>query len=586
MRRKLPFICLFFLMVMVFVVPNLPRKVAWAKNVNDEDNHPNGPPCPHFLVREGDDANTEPDHVPTTPFQSECRLHRDVIGLVEPLKLESGIKLNCQGHKILPAAAGRPDNPATPGFDPVFSQPQLAIFLNNVHGIAIENCVIDGGFDFGILAINSSVPEDVKNDPELLEQYRNKIFNNTIDASYTAIHLMASDDFDVTQNRITYFALGGAGIFVDYGSDVNELKNNTIKADIKTVGALSVPGPVGALANPNCPGGCTSNQVNTAQGSALNVTQNLGPLSTLSNVIIEGRPPVLYQLALPNSPELNDDFTADNIVEENDISVINAVPFSGPGINVSGIAAPSSLRTTIINNKVESPSGVGVRDGQTTVRLFPGKCSLDADRLCLTDGDCFINKIDALSKGTCTEPSPTPQDVDWTSRDLLVEDNIIEGPFMGGISIAAKNAIVRGNAIMGPLIKGGVGGIALRGKFGLESGVVITRNIISNVSTALRLDTTFGLTASFFNAKISLNDFTGYTIAVQTSNDYDFASELSVGGKGNYWGLNNCALGGFDTSKVQKLNGSLNPQVVDSHPFGEPVAEKTEKELLEIEPCF
>ncbi len=42
-------------------------------------------------------------------------------------------------------------------------------------------------------------------------------------------------------------------------------------------------------------------------------------------------------------------------------------------------------------------------------------------------------------------------------------------------------------------------------------------------------------------------------------------------GKGNYWGLT-CAEGGFEPTKVLQLGGTVNPNVVDSHPFGEPVA--------------
>jgi hypothetical protein len=164
---------------------------------------------------------------------------------------------------------------------------------------------------------------------------------------------------------------------------------------------------------------------------------------------------------------------------------------------------------------------------------------------------------------------------------MRVEDNEITGPFRGGISMAAKNGIIRGNKINGPLIPvGGLGGISLRGKFAMETGTVVTRNTVSNVSTALRLDRAFfELTASFFDAEISLNDFTGYTTAVSTSNDYNLSDTvLTVDGRGNYWGLT-CAEGGFDPTKVLRVNGTQNPNVVDSHPYGEPVADTPEEDL-------
>jgi hypothetical protein len=160
---------------------------------------------------------------------------------------------------------------------------------------------------------------------------------------------------------------------------------------------------------------------------------------------------------------------------------------------------------------------------------------------------------------------------------LTIENNEISGPFVIGIGNSAINGIVQGNKIIGPLGVGGRG-IIISGKHALET-IVVTRNIVKNVYSALRIEKSFqGLTPSFFGAKISLNDFTGYTTAVQTSDDYDIMSELSVVGEGNYWGLT-CTEGGFDPTKVLRLNGTVNPFLVDSHPYGEPVAETPEEDL-------
>ena len=198
---------------------------------------------------------------------------------------------------------------------------------------------------------------------------------------------------------------------------------------------------------------------------------------------------------------------------------------------------------------------------------------------CLADDDCSIAGIDDLPKGTCVAPPPQPVDAKWFARDFTIEDNKVLGPFRGGISIAAEGSVVRGNEISGPLIAAqGLGGILVRGKFGLETAVV-AHNRVTNVSTALRLDKTFfGLSASFFDAIISHNDFTGYTIAVQTTDDYDLPSELSVDGSGNYWGLT-CEQGGFDPTKVRKLSGTVNSTVTDSHPYGEAIAGTPEENL-------
>src|SRR5262249_27850214 len=82
----------------------------------------NGPTCPHFLVVDGKDPNHGFDQVPTTLVDSECRLNQDVVGLVKTLRVKSGIKLNCQGHKITPAASG------IVGDGTSRSTPELAIF--------------------------------------------------------------------------------------------------------------------------------------------------------------------------------------------------------------------------------------------------------------------------------------------------------------------------------------------------------------------------------------------------------------------------------------------------------------------------
>ena len=503
-----------------------------------------------------------------------CTLKKDIV-LQAPIDLPSDTKLDCKGHKIMPSQAGEPDNPSTQAFDPVFSQPQLAVFMNGVHGIILKDCVIDGGFDFGVLAINSK-DTDSKRGP------RNKIFNNTIEASYVALHLMASDYFEIKQNRLIHFVRGGASVLLDFNSDNNIIENNTVIGDLKAVGAPAVPGPTGVIATMSAPGGLTSNQVATFMTGAVLITQNLGPHSALFNVVIERtppNPPDLYQLTVPNVSEINEDFTADNLVEGNDVSY-NLGQFPGASQSrESGIAAPSALRTTVLNNFVHGISGIGVRDGQTTARVFPEKCSLDSTRYCMTDADCLIEGIDEISKGTCPIASPPPlQNVEWSSRDFLIEGNQIEGPFTGGISVAARNATIRGNTVIGPLGQGGLGGIALRGKSALETGTVVTRNTVSNVSIALHLDNTFGVLASFFNAQISLNDFTDYTIGVKTTN-FNSPSELSVDGKGNYWGLS-CEEGGFDPARVSPIN----PDIVDSHPYGEPVA-GTPDDLLPLT-CF
>ncbi len=473
--------------------------------------------------------------------------------------------LDCQGHKILPASPGQPDNPATPAFDPVFSQPQLAVLFNGALGTDMRDCVVEGGFDYGVLAINSKTKLGFPHEPSTIS-------HNKIMASNVAIHLMNSDNFDIKHNLIKNFNRGGAAVHIQFNSDNNVVKANTIVSEFKGIGSLAVPGPLGA-ANP---------RVTSGVGAVI-VTQGLGPHPTLFNVVVEGNPKRLFQLTIPQKVELTEDFTADNLIQENTIFTDNRFL---PESQESGLVFQLSLRTTVREYHFIGPMGVAMRDGQLQQRIFPGKCSLDNSRLCLNDGGCLIPGFDIASKGSCNSPAPQNQNVVWFAKDLVIEGNEVQGPFFGGISTAARDVTIRDNTLVGPLLEGGLAGILLRGKYTLESGGVVTRNRVSNVERALRIDQTFGTTADFSALRISLNDFSDYVTSVFVTGQV--TAELSIDGSGdacapgsepcigNYWGLSCEISGGFDPSAVVYETGG---NVADSHPFGEPVSETFHPDL-------
>src|SRR5262249_10236100 len=193
----------------------------------------NGPTCPHFLVVDGDDPNHGFDQVPTTLVDSECRLNQDVVGLVKTLRVKSGIKLNCQGHKITPTAPGVVGDSASR------SAPELAIFMMNVEGTQVNNCDIEG-FDHAILAMDS------KGDADAPPDQRNGISHNKIVARFVGGHLNSADNCDIDGNDVTWLTQGGAGIYVQNDSDSNEVKNNTVTGDFGpkvAQGAVIFPGP-------------------------------------------------------------------------------------------------------------------------------------------------------------------------------------------------------------------------------------------------------------------------------------------------------------------------------------------------------
>ena len=527
----------------------------FAKNSNA------GPPCPHFLVEDGPDLDSELDHVPTTPFHGECRLHRDVLGLAKSMNLKPGITLDCQGHKITPATGG------VLGDADSRSDPELAIFVNGAGATRVKDCVIEG-FDHGIFVANAK-------STDMSEGSRGSIQGNRIDARFVAVHLVLTDNFDIKENQLTWRTRGGIGVLIQQDSSRIAVSDNEVAGDFPATnqGAVLMPGPTATEPGGPIASNLNSNPVFSSTHGAILIVQALGPHPQLFNAIVNGE---LYQFTTTESSVPNDEFTQDIFVEG------NSVAFDESNTTEDGIVASNALLTTVRANTIGSQAkGANVRQamragglsGPAPVgnpRQFPGSCSEKTSRLCLSHFDCNIPEIDGGGTDSCSLP-PTKA-VFWYPRDLKFEDNTIYGPFLVGIATVGENVVVAGNSILGVFPSGPAAsvGIALAGKKPLETAVV-HRNSVSGVATGLRFMNVFqGEGPAFFGVEVSLNDITGYGAAVVTTNDYVVASELSVDGRGNYWGL--ACPPGFDSAFVKKDNGSLQPAVVDSHPYSEAVA--------------
>src|SRR5271166_4250219 len=477
---------------------------------------------------------------PTVPEGNACVLNSDVV-LTPTLILPSHTTLDCKNHTITPTSPGTVGGTTR-------STPEVALFLNGAQGVTIQDCKIKG-FDHGILVIRSKVPAALRHDHEALARMRNRIVRNSIQARFVAINLVTVDNTSVDDNQITWYTQGGAGIYVQRDSDINAITNNVITGDfaLNAAGAFNVPGPA-LPSNPVVPAGLNG-------GAALFVAQCPGGAPSVLSAVVNG---TLYQLTISDSIVPTEDFTSDNLVEGNTIS------FPAPAVS-TGINLAISQRSTVRNNTVSkaiASISLGAQMGPPPAgqRQFPGTCTLDSTRLCLGDVDCNIPVLDnALSKGTCS--LPPPQSITWVTSDAKIEGNTIHGPFQIGVGIGGPGTIVQDNTIEGPLTPLGTGGIVLSGKFALETSRIF-RNRIANVSNAIQLNKVVqGKPAAFFGAEFSLNDITVYDTAVRTSADYDLASELSVDGRGNYWGLT-CAQGphGFDPHAVQGPGGLVNPR--------------------------
>jgi parallel beta-helix repeat protein len=507
---------------------------------------------------------------PTLERGNQCVLQEDVV-LEETLVLASDTKLNCRGHKLTPAAAGVLDEPRTSENEFQPSKPELAILINEANSVTIQNCNIKG-FDFGILSIKTKTPEDLKDNHGAVGQLSNKILQNNINVRTTGIYLLQSDNTLIAGNRITYHSVGGRGIVLQLNSDRNKITENTI---LSTDSAST--GQVRRLPGGPTVGGIADNGIQTLQST---------PFTSLLNIIINDG---LIQVGTPGAlQDPEDAFRLDNnLIERNTLVDIGGVlstcsldpdtPCSmdtpcpmGKGtcllkeVNAfAGIQTNFGSANTIIRKNILRGWAVGISfGGGSSVRLEGGKqgtCSLDSSRLCSTNADCTFESDRFGNKGTCNGAEPVT--VDGQSMNMLAEGNIILGSILGGIHLGQTvDSTVRGNIIKGPTDRG----INLFND-AIVSGTV-ERNTISGSKNGIALRAG---RATFFGAKIRLNDITGYSNAVLTLEDYNLSSELSVEGKGNYWGL---PCPGFDPTIVRKENGEINLKVIDSHPYDQPVA--------------
>jgi hypothetical protein len=501
---------------------------------------------------------------PTLPQGSQCVLTHDVT-LAQTLEVTSFTHLNCKGHRLVATTAGTLENVNAP------SQPQVAILLREAYGVKIQNCVIDG-FDFGVFALRGKVPALLGNDPGALSLLRNKLLQNTLQARFAGVTLVSYDNMEIANNRITFSTLAGRGVALMLDSDGNSISENVITGTADAIQAVRVPGPAGA-SNPVV--GPPRRDMIAAgaavRGAGIVIGQIDGNDPTLFNAVIDG---TLYQLTTTTSPVPNEDFTADNLVEANEISYPYAAEAAdavtlAQWASESGIALVIALRTVVRNNTIRYvpvPIRVGAQNGP---KQFPGTCRGDRGRLCLAGSDCRIPGYDLQDLGPCS--LPPPQQVSWATGDSLIEANIIQGPFNSAILLAGQGTTVRENLVVGPLLQAPYGGGAVWAAISLWGGLSIAtttveRNTVSGVSEALGLRKTFQLSATSFGALVSLNDFSGDTTRVRISSGYDLTSELSTGAYGNYWNRSHCP-GFLQSEDVRSLTGACSKQrVCKNHP--------------------
>jgi nitrous oxidase accessory protein NosD len=470
---------------------------------------------------------------PTVEQNGICVLTEDRT-LNKALRLSSGMTLDCKGHRLVPTKAGKEASqtkPSTP------SVPVAGIFLNDVSGVTVQNCVIDG-FDFGVVITNGKGKNG------------NNIQDNTISSLNHGVTIIQSDNNLVGGNTIQFRSRGsGAGVFVWQDSDFNHVEKNTITS----------PSTSSVFPSPGYPGG-----KDIALGGGFSGEELADPDGPRSVTGLTGGSGIAL-FSFHQIPDFKIEETAlqfvrdpknraeSNLLEENNITIKgnpNEKTYSAP------IDIGSYQKGTIIRKNI-------LMEGDYGMRLAP---------------------VEDIVFGL-------PFTEEDYSRNILIEDNHVEGKFSTGI-INLRNVInstVRGNFIR---TTGGNSetGIVVAGP-ALES-TTVTRNHIDSIKTGIRLSRRNfeGQIAQFYGAKIFLNDFTNSEQAISLGSNYNFTTELSVDDKGNICGpgSTNCQGNYWERTCADSEGfrefGQPNPDspsslAIDSHPYGVPVANMPDNQL-------
>jgi len=523
--------------------------------------------------------------LPTLPAGKRgCMLDRDEL-LSAPLKLESFTRLDCGGYALLP-------NPDAP--------PSAAILLIKAYGVTIQNCrigTIDRPFDFGVAVLGSKLPPELLNDQGAIQQLRNRIHDNAIAGRWTGVLISQADNTVVNANQVDAVinTRAGTGIDILGDSDLNQIKGNTVITHAKAGAPLAGPLYPGARA--------------VARVRPIGIRQNLvGGAPAVTNICL-GKELVLQIAGSADAiQEGSHARQEDNVVEGNFLDCGNiAAPFCIA--TATGAVRPRVAGNTIVG-AFQALHFSGNAPGVDTFNVA-GHCSLDAQRACTVDSEC--NKTDpcgnAVSKGVCVGVAART-DVTIGASDAVVVGNTVDGT-SGKVEIGMYVAVPspRATIVGNTVVRASTAGIRLNNQ-SLENNTVTGNRVVeSRFGLVLAQVPSIGLLGSKFGASIYLNDFMGstrqaiatgfcnapVTTSCVTNADcpgstcntapFPYQAELSLDGKGNYWGRTCYDSNGFrDASEpdAQGKRDTSDPKVTDSHPYGVSVAGGVDDTML---PC-
>jgi hypothetical protein len=177
--------------------------------------------------------------LPTVAHGGQCILTQDT-ALDRTLTLASSTHLNCRGWKLMPAQSGVVDDPATSADEGTYGSPMVAILLDGVDRVKIQNCTFEG-FDWGIWAMSSKHHQNPGDG--------HKILSNTFHIRYAAMTLHDVDDAVIDDNDITGTSSGELLILILRDSDRNVVSNNRLVSNPKS--STFDPGPNNVFGAPN-----------------------------------------------------------------------------------------------------------------------------------------------------------------------------------------------------------------------------------------------------------------------------------------------------------------------------------------------
>jgi hypothetical protein len=441
----------------------------------------------------------------------------------------------------------------------------VGVLVHDAADVKITGCRIEG-FEHGVYVLRTP------------EGQRNWINGNTIVARVKGITLWGATDTRIEGNTVTVGSYFGYGIGVFRGSHRNLVRENTVE---------NLGGPAGEVAPIDFPGPYVSYTPRTASSSPSGIQVGSGAAAFgIVQLILDGE---LYQF--PNLDDLAG--VQDNVVEGNTVHV------AGPtGIFLSAHNQRTIIRgNTVIADAARPTKGITGGAGTVGAMRIPSACARQTTRSCFVDADCGYALPAGAPPDAC-QPTPCmvvagscwyghllPQG-DFSSHDVLVEDNVVTGAPAVGIEASAASMTIVGNRVENAASAGlALGGPALGASW--IAGNVLLGNLVGLDLTTL---------AAEVGAVFTRNDVTGSALRpIRAPAGWSAHLELSDGSAGNYWGQScpdafrllpdgprsctgdpsracladaDCAAGVCATYEAEAPNDAI----IDSHPYGQPVA--------------